>query len=377
MATMGSTQRADAPTEMWIALLGRRDTPTDGVEDYCTFLGSELETRGVVLEKLRVRWSEVGWLRALLQLRTDCTGRSGQWALIQYTAMAWSNRGFPFGALCVLRVLHNRGVRCAVVFHEPCRQGGSRWIDRIRGACQDWVVRRLHRSATKSIFADAPEAIHWLAAKDPKAAYVPIGANIPERSFATSARNGGRKTVAVFCLSDPPNRSREVAEIADALRKVTATGIQARVVFMGRGTAEAKQEIGEVFDSSQVEVLNLGIRSPDEISMTLSQSDAMLCVRGPLYARRGSAIAAIACGLPIVAYGGAAEGTLMEEAGVRLVPYPDRSALGVELARVLSNSEVWQELHERNVLAHQKYFSWSVIASGMLRALGAAEKFAP
>jgi len=374
VATMGSTQRVDGRPERWIALLGRRDTPTDGVEDYCTFLAAGLDKRGVALEKARVQWLEMGWLNALLQLRRDCSGWSGRWVLVQYTAMAWSNYGFPFGILCVLRVLRGRGVRCAVVFHEAFRQGGSRWIDRIRGACQDWVVRRLHRAATKSIFPDAPGTIRWLAAADPKAAYVPIGANIPERPIVRAASNSGPKTVAVFCLSDPPNRSREVAEITDAVREVTASGIKTRIVFVGRGTAEAGKEIAAVSNSIPVEVSNLGIRTPEEISLVLSRSDAMLCVRGPLYSRRGSAIAAIACGLPIVAYGGAAEGTMMEEAGVRLVPYPDRRELGLELARVLSNRDVWQELHDRNVLAHQKYFSWNVIASGMLRALSAAEE---
>jgi hypothetical protein len=43
-----------------IALLGRQDTPTDGLEDYCTFLGEALSRRGVGLQKFRVDFAGRG-----------------------------------------------------------------------------------------------------------------------------------------------------------------------------------------------------------------------------------------------------------------------------------------------------------------------------
>jgi glycosyltransferase involved in cell wall biosynthesis len=88
----------------------------------------------------------------------------------------------------------------------------------------------------------------------------------------------------------------------------------------------------------------------------------MLCVRGPLYPRRGSALAGVACGLPIVAYGGAAEGTPIAEAGVELVPHGDRQALGAAMQRILLDKDLWQSLHERSLQAHDRYFSWEFIA---------------
>ena len=95
----------------------------------------------------------------------------------------------------------------------------------------------------------------------------------------------------------------------------------------------------------------------------------MLCVRGPLYPRRGSAIAAIACGLPIIAFGGAAEGTPIGEAGVELVPSADRDALGTALTRVLADRSAWNQLHEKSLIAHRKYFSWDVVAAGLHKSL--------
>ena len=37
-----------------IALLGRRDSPTDALEDYCAWLGRALEARGWTLVPVRV-----------------------------------------------------------------------------------------------------------------------------------------------------------------------------------------------------------------------------------------------------------------------------------------------------------------------------------
>src|SRR5208282_4617420 len=140
--------------QRWVAILGRRDFPTDGVEDYCTFLGEALRRQGIELQQMRVPWMEKGWIGALRQLSRDCSTWRGRWVLLQYTALAWSRRGFPFWALAVLAILPRGGAHVAVVFHEPVRQRGPGLLQGVRGACQAWVLRRLYGGATKAIFAD-------------------------------------------------------------------------------------------------------------------------------------------------------------------------------------------------------------------------------
>jgi glycosyltransferase involved in cell wall biosynthesis len=354
-----------------VALLGRPDTPTDGVADYCTFLAKALEARGVQMSLAPVRWMEDGWFNGLRRLWHKSAEWRGQWVLLQYTALGWSRRGFPLGAVAALVILRRRGVRCAVVFHEPYRQieHSPRWIDRIRGACQDWTIRALYRRTEKAVFADPLETIAWLPKNRTKAAYIPIGANIPEALPRSNNDRNGQKTVAIFCLSDAPNRQREINDISQAMNLAAANGIRLRVVFLGRGTAEATEDIEHAFQKSSVEVLNLGLRSAEQISRVLSESDAMLCVRGKLFPRRGSALAGIACGVPIIAYAGLAEGTPLAEAGIELVPYGDSIALGNALARTLMDRNRWQELHERNLEVHEKYFSWNSIATRLIDAL--------
>jgi glycosyltransferase involved in cell wall biosynthesis len=357
----------------WVALLGRQDTPTDGVDDYCTFLSQALAPRGVELRKSCVRWFELGRVRALLHLWRECAEWRGTWVLVEYTALSWSRRGFPFYALAIVAILQRCGARCAIVFHEP--QGVSvskKWIGRIRRASQNWVARGLHSLASKSIFADPLETIPWLPRNDPRAAFIPIGANIPEPrpKLDNSAQpNGTHRTIAIFCLSDEPNVLLELHDIAVAARKAAKNGARMRILFVGRGTANAEAEIARVFRDVPVEISNLGIVSAENVSDTLAECDAMLCVRGKIYPNRGSAIAGIACGMPIVGYAGGAEGTPLAEAGLVLVPYRDAEALGDALLRVLSDPVLSRELRDKSLRAQRTYFSWDLIAGAFIKFL--------
>ena len=124
-----------------ILLLGKRDTPADGVQDYCEYLAEALRRREIQTDIARVDWHSEGWVRALQKLSDQGAKWNGAWVILQYTALSWSRRGFPLGALAILRSLRRQKLRCAAVFHEFRRQGGAKWAGHVRGAVQDWVVR--------------------------------------------------------------------------------------------------------------------------------------------------------------------------------------------------------------------------------------------
>ena len=356
-----------------IALLGRRDTPTDGLEDYCTFLGEALSRRGVALQKVRVDCAGRGWTRALFQLWREAGKWRGQWVLLQFTSLAWSRRGFPFAAVAALLIVRSRGARAGVVYHESLGFEGRRLIDRVRRACQLWVLRGLYNVAERPVFADPLGTIPWLPSHSAKAVSIPIGGNLPvppPRTESLGSRNGAPKVLAIYCVSEPPYRALELEDISRSVAPLIGNGLKIRIVFLGRGTPESKTDIENAFREIPVEVLNLGIRRAEEVSQILGDADAMLCVRGRLFPRRGSALAGITCGLPIVAYAGAAEGTPLAEAGVELVPYRDVAALSRSLGRILTDPDRWRDLHLRSVEAHEKYFSWDAIADQFVIALG-------
>ncbi len=144
MVTLVSTPKASIFPERVVLLLGKRDTPADGVQDYCEYLAQALQRRGIQTEIARVEWHSEGWIRALRTLRAESAKWEGTWVVLQYTALSWSRRGFPLGALAVLRSLRRRKLRCAAVFHESRRQGGAKWAGQVRGAFQDWVIRQIY-----------------------------------------------------------------------------------------------------------------------------------------------------------------------------------------------------------------------------------------
>jgi glycosyltransferase involved in cell wall biosynthesis len=113
-----------------------------------------------------------------------------------------------------------------------------------------------------------------------------------------------------------------------------------------------------------------GLLSPDQVSQTLSRADVLLFVRGQISSRRGSAIAGIVCGLPVVCYAGSETAWPITEAGILAVPLRDREALAAGLETVLLDDAFRKSLAERSREATSKYFSWAAIASQFASALG-------
>src|SRR5262245_57868232 len=123
-----------------VALLGKRDEPTDAIEDYCHYLREALTPHGIALELHRVRWPQLGWPKALKELRETASRTPNAVFMVQYTALNWSRRGFPLRVLRVLRALKQAGGRCVVMFHDSEAYSGFRIIDRIRRAQQLYTM---------------------------------------------------------------------------------------------------------------------------------------------------------------------------------------------------------------------------------------------
>src|SRR2546422_9352472 len=115
-----------------VALLGRRDEPTDAVEDYCQYLGAALQPLGFSMSIERLCWSELGWRRARRELHRRAEQWRDGWGFLQYTALAWARRGFPLAVLRGLRGLRKSGARTAVGLHDAGAYGGNRSGDSLR-----------------------------------------------------------------------------------------------------------------------------------------------------------------------------------------------------------------------------------------------------
>src|SRR5258708_25117861 len=171
-----------------IALLGRPDAPTDAVEEYCRYLGKALLAEGFELIIERVAWPERGWTRATRRLRRHAKRWRGTWVLVQYTALAWSARGFPLRFPRVLKTLKGAGVRLGVIFHDVEPYSGTRVIDGLRRGAQLLAMRKALRLADCAIFTVPMERISWIKNQLGKGCFIPVGANLPTASEANSRK---------------------------------------------------------------------------------------------------------------------------------------------------------------------------------------------
>jgi len=355
-----------------IALLGRRDEPTDGVEDYCRFLGQALRSLGVELELDYFSWAEGGWRAASGELKEKAKAWKGKWVLVQYTALAWSARGFPLRFLPVLNLLHNAGVRLAIVFHDVEPYSGKRLVDQARRRAQLYTMDRALHLADLGIFTLDLNVISWLKSPYTKCFFIPVGANIPLGTMGSERTSiGATQQVAVFGITGGDAGHAECRLIVKALKSAVHGLGGLRLHVFGRGARDFEFELRDGLRDLSVEILVDGILPPERIVEVLQSSDVLLFLRGPISSRRGSAIAGIACGLPVVAYTGSETAAPITEAGVVLIRKELQGEFADALGRILSNREYRADLAARSREAYRNYFSWDAIGLRYATALGA------
>jgi len=347
-----------------IALLGRPDAPTDAVEAYCGYLGDALEAHGFDLLVERLRWED-GWARARRALEQRANAWRNTWVLVQYTALAWSGRGFPMRFPQVLKTLKAAGVRLGVVFHDVEPFPGGRVVDRVRRRAQLQVMRGALELADAAVFTVSLGKLSWIKLPPSNAMFIPVGANFPTASEAVS-RNGittdGKLGVAVFGITGGKAGEREVREIAEAVRFAAKRIQDLRLIVLGRNSKSFEAELSKQLGDSPVEMHVMGVLRSEDVVRSLAISDVLLFVRGHISTRRGSAIAGIACGLPVIAFEGPETAPPITEAGVAFYSPERKGDLGHVLLRVLEDQHYRTSLAQKSWIAQQHYFSWAAIA---------------
>jgi glycosyltransferase involved in cell wall biosynthesis len=347
-----------------IALLGRKDEPTDALEEYCRYLGGALQAHEIQMEIRRVPWESRGWAEALRGLKLQAEAWRGRWVLVQYTALAWSSRGFPQKCMRVFRILKDTEARVGIVFHDVEPYAGTRWIDRLRRVAQVRTMRQALGVADLAIFTVLPEKLSWRPESGPRVAFVPVGANLPIAADpGVAAAHNPVPTVGVFSITGGQAGARETEWIIAAMRHAAAQIGKLRLSVFGRHAELRAQDLEKGLSGVAVELSVKGVIEPAEVVERLRACDVLLFVRGNVSTRRGSAIAGIACGLPVIAFCGGETAAPITEAGVVLVDPDALGDLNAALVRVLADRSYRGELAGRSREAYQKYFSWTRIAN--------------
>jgi glycosyltransferase involved in cell wall biosynthesis len=349
-------------------LLGREDEPTDALEDYCKLLAQSLHKRGYLLEISRIPWTEQGWRRALRDAGKRFAKQRGGWVLVQYTPLAWSRRGFPLRFARMIDGLKGAGIHVLIVFHDPEPFGGRRFRDRLRRRVQLAVMRRAARLADKIVSTISPDRVPWM--QDPeiraKTLQLPVGSNLPVAPPKNQRDENRVPMIIVFGFS---NLASETSMIAWVLSRAAEIVGPLHLTVFGRGAKVAGTMLLPLLADSAVELEVFGILEARVASSLLANADVQLFVRSGLSSRRGSGIAGIACGLPIIGFSDAETAFPITEAGVRLVPIGDREGLVRELILVLKQQTLREALRQRNLDVTERYFSWDRIADAYVSFL--------
>lgn len=349
-------------TRQLFALLGRKDVPTDAVEEYCRYLGDALQVYGFELQIRRVPWELHGWRQSLRALQLQSEAWRNTWVLVQYTALAWSSRGFPLKFPRVLRQLKSAGARVAVVYHDVEPFASPRLIDRLRRHVQARTMRRALELADLAILTVPPEKLSWLTAVPSKAVFIPVGANLPFSEVPVSRATSDIPTVGVFSITGGEQGARETHQILAVVQHAAQKLGRIRLSVFGRHSELRERAFREGLENSAVDLSVEGIVQPEQIINRLSACDVLLFVRNGISTRRSSAIAGIAAGLPVIAHAISETAPPVTDAGVVLVTPNDQNGLNEALVRVLSDAGFRAELSARSRTAYKAHFAWPAIA---------------
>jgi len=194
---------------------------------------------------------------------------------------------------------------------------------------------------------------------------IPVGANIlPVSGWERRLDNARELRVATFGIW---HEDRMVEELVAAVEELTAVrAVKLSIVGNfgnGEGSRALRRRLAGAPDSP--DWLNVtGAVSAAEVSEYLARTDVYVSplVAGPS-GRRGSLVAAMAHGLPIIAYDGPERDEVFRDGdNIILVKEGDRTGLCEALATLAGDSARRRELGARARATFEDHFAWGVIA---------------
>jgi glycosyltransferase involved in cell wall biosynthesis len=239
-------------------------------------------------------------------------------------------------------------------------------IDRLRHSAQLHAMRRAMDACEVAVFTVPMEKLTWMQPHYTHSVFIPVGANLPlagEAAVRKYNASGSKLSIAVFSVTGGKFMQREVEEITDAVRFASSRVKNLKLTVFGRNSKDAEGELRKRLDGVSVEIRVLGLLWNEDVVKTMSNCDVLLFVRGPISTRRSSAIAGIACGLPVIAAEGPETSSLIKDAGVAFYSPPKKGDLGEVLLHVLEDEHYRAALAQRSWIAQQRSFSWTVIAA--------------
>jgi glycosyltransferase involved in cell wall biosynthesis len=318
------------------------------------------------------KWNWGSWARVLETVRT----LSSEILHIQYQTAGYGMHPAINFLPWRLRLMKQHP-RTIVTFHDL----RVPYLFPKAGAVREWVTLSLARWSDAVIATNVEDyqSLRTSLAGHPSIHLIPIGSNIAPRSPAGYDRTAWRRSLGVddrevlLCYFGFLNESKGGETLFRALAELVRRGRQVKLLMIG----------GQVGDSDPTNVAyaehiralgtELGLRDhilwtgytdAEQVSANLFAADiCVLPYRDGASYRRGSFMAALAHGLPIVSTRPrAAIDTLVDGDNILLVPADDLLATADAVERLASAPEL-RALLMRGALELARTFTWDSIAS--------------
>jgi glycosyltransferase involved in cell wall biosynthesis len=117
------------------------------------------------------------------------------------------------------------------------------------------------------------------------------------------------------------------------------------------------------YTDSKIDLAVIPLMPAEKVAEVLATASVLLFARDGISTRRGTAVAALAHGLPIVAFRGAETAWPLTEAGILFCPLGDVKCLAECVIRIAHDPDLAAELRRKSRIAHERFFAWDKIAS--------------
>jgi hypothetical protein len=323
------------PTILQIA--PRLPPEIDGVGDYAVRLGAELRNwKSLFLSKKD--FDERGFA-------VEPTEKI-EAIILHYVGYGFHHRGIPF-RFTKLVLDHARTLRVPliVIFHELWSSSGPWRTPFYLHLLQRWLVRRLAREASTVVTSTARMQHLLQPYANCPVELLPIPSSVPEVG-EVKAKSTPLK-IAVFGL--PANRAKAISIHAQLLQTLQRTGRLKKLISIG-------PEGGDKAVLSDVSIEQRGELAPEQISATLTDCDLLLSsYPADLLTKSSTAMAAFACGCPVLIAGSAKKSEL--ESG-RHYLFADEIKNNDSLLDGGNLHRVAQEAHDW----YRQHASWQIVS---------------
>jgi glycosyltransferase involved in cell wall biosynthesis len=361
-----------AALERVIVVHGDRGAAVDGIRDHTERLVGELARRSLDVTQLDLPTGVPRrGTRSLLARRLGALDPSAA-VVLQYSPFCYGRRGFaPWLPADLMRLRARRGrPRLAVMIHEPYVPIDS-WRSTVMGLWQRLQLGSL-RLAADAVFASIEPWARKFAAHLPHrpAHHLPVGSNFPDarggREEERRRLGVSEETIVVACLGrDHPTWLG--GHVVEAVNAIARDGRPVALLTLG---ADAPRLDGL---GPGVALHAPGYLGAAELAAGLAAADLFLApVSDGVSTRRGSVMAALQHGLPVVGTDGNLTDPILRREGrtaLFLTGVGEREQFAASAVALAADAEARAAAGAAARALYEREFDWPVIAGRLLAAL--------